>query len=294
MFANPKGSMGMKKQTLFAFIVLVMAAVPALGQKIEIQAPGRAAITRVGTALNHLTVIELSEPVMSVAAGSQAFKVEWRDNKVFVEPTEPNASTNLFIWTKSGRLNYELEPAGEVAQMDFAIDQPPIRLPAIKTPAAVADPPSRKTDDESALLGGTPVQISTYKAERNRVQLLIKDLFREDDRLFIRYAVENSTNRAYEIGTPQVFLLDSPRGPKSLMYQRHLQLTDSEAGKIESVRQVSLDVIHGETRSAHVKPGEETVGIVEVRAPAGGRSATVLRLVLTDKSQGQITATLVL
>jgi hypothetical protein len=284
----------MKKQTLFAFIVVVMAAVPVLGQKIETQAPGSAAITCVETALNHLTVIELSEPVLSVAAGSQAFKVEWRENKVFVEPTEPNASTNLFIWTKSGRLNYELEPAGEVAGMDFAIDQPPIRPTPIKTPVAVPDPPGRERAIEYALLEGKPVRMSAYKAGRNRVQLLIKDLFQRDNRLFIRYAVENSTNHVYEIGTPQVFFLESPRGPKSLIQQRNSQLTDSEAGKIGSIRQVSLEVIHKELRSPQVKPGEETVGIVEVKVPAADRGATVLRLVLPESKQGQITATLVL
>jgi hypothetical protein len=284
----------MKKQTLYIWIVLVMAAVPALGQKIETQAPGRAAITRVETALNHLTVIELSEPVMSVAAGSQVFKVEWRENKVFIEPTEPNVSTNLFIWTKSARLNYELEPAGEVTGMDFAIDQPPIRPPAIKAPATVADPPARQSVDESALLGGKPVRMTMYKARKDHVQLLIKDLFERDGRLFIRYAVENSTNHAYEIGPPQVFFLEAPRGPKRLIQQHNSQLTDSEARKIKSNRQVSLAVIHKELQSAQVKPGEETVGIVEVKVPAAGRRATVLRLVLTDKSQGQITATLVL
>jgi hypothetical protein len=284
----------MKKQTLFAFVVLAMTAVPVLGQKIETQAKGSAAITRVETALNHLTVIELSEPVLSVAAGSQAFKVEWRENKVFVEPTEANVSTNLFIWTKTGRLNYELEPAGEVAGMDFAIDQPPTPPPVIKTPATEADPPPHKTVDDSALLGGKPVWMSAFKAKRNTVQLLIKDLFQQDGRLYIRYAVVNLTNRAYGIGTPQVFLLESPRGPRGIIAQRDSQLTDSEAAKIESVRQVSLDVIHGETRSAQVKPGEETVGVVEVKPPAAGRGATVLRLVLADKNHGQITATVVL
>ena len=144
----------MKKQALFASIVLVVAVGSVMGQKIETQASNGAAITRVQTALNHLTVIQLSEPVMWVAAGSQAFKVEWRENKVFIEPTEPNASTNLFIWTKSGRLNYELEPAGEVAQMHFAIDQPPIDPPTSKAPAAVADPPGRQSVDESAALLG--------------------------------------------------------------------------------------------------------------------------------------------
>ena len=72
--------------------------------------------------LNHLTVIEVVEPVVEVAAGSPSFKVEWRENKVFVQPTEADAATNLFIWTASQRLNYELEPAGSVGAMDFAVD----------------------------------------------------------------------------------------------------------------------------------------------------------------------------
>src|SRR5438128_6950758 len=158
----------MKKQALFASIVLVVAVRSAMGQKIETQASNGAAITRVQTALNHLTVIQLSEPVMWVAAGSQAFKVEWRDNKVFIEPTAPNASTNLFIWTKSGRLNYELAPAGTIAQMDFAIDQPPPDPPAPKAlgtssgQAAAADPPSHATVATEGLLGGKPVRLTSY------------------------------------------------------------------------------------------------------------------------------------
>ena len=43
---------------------------------------------RVETALNHLTIIELSEPITMVAAGSPAFKIERRENKVFIQPLE--------------------------------------------------------------------------------------------------------------------------------------------------------------------------------------------------------------
>jgi hypothetical protein len=283
----------MKNHTLYAFIVLIVAAGPALGQKIETQPPSGPVITRVQTALNYLTVIQLSEPVTSVAAGSQAFKVEWRENKVFIEPTEPSVSTNLFIWTKSGRLNYELEPAGEVAQMDFAVDQPPIDPPHSMTPAAVAEPAHDPSMDVPALLGGKPVRISAYKAGGNRVQLLIKDLFQRDDQLFIRYAVENSTNHCYEVATPQVLFLDAPRGPRRLVQQHGTQLTDSEAGKIESKGQVPLPIICKEVRSVRVKPGEETVGVVGVKIPVAGDGATVLRVVLPDDGHGHPTATLV-
>ena len=284
----------MKKQMLYALIVLVAAALPAFGQKVVTQKPGSTAITRVETALNHLTVVELAEPVLSVASGSQAFRVEWRQNKVFIEPTEASVSTNLFIWTKSGRLNYELEPAGQVAQMDFAIDQPPVAPPAIKALAAKRDPSSREKRMEAALLDAKPVQMSDYKAQWNRVQLLIKDIVRGDGRLLIRYAILNSTNRLFEIANPQVLLLESPRSPISLIPQRNSQLPDSEAVRIESNGQIALDVIHQEVETGKVKPGEEAVGIIEVKAPASGQGPTVLRLVLPDNTNGEISATFVL
>src|SRR5438309_1766394 len=98
-------------------VALVVLGAPAKAKKIETEKPDRNRIVHVQTALNHLTVIEVGEPVTTVAAGSSAFKIEWRENKVFVQPTEPNLATNLFIWTASGRLNYELEPASAVDQM---------------------------------------------------------------------------------------------------------------------------------------------------------------------------------
>src|SRR5262245_25215576 len=93
-------------------------------QKIETIPAGRDQIVRVETALNHLTVIELSEPIVMVAAGSPAFKIERRENKVFVQPLEEGASTNLFIWTAAHRYSYELAPAENLTATHFAIDHP--------------------------------------------------------------------------------------------------------------------------------------------------------------------------
>src|SRR5215467_15770395 len=92
-------------------------------QRIETQYPDRNKVTRVATAVNHLTVIELAEPVTLAAAGSPSFKIERRENKVFIQPLEEGAATNLFVWTNSGRLNYELVPAASVETMHFVIDQ---------------------------------------------------------------------------------------------------------------------------------------------------------------------------
>src|SRR5205814_6913252 len=104
-------------------IITAFAVLAVFGQKIETQKADRMKITRLATTQNHLSILEFNEPVKEVAVGSSNFKVEWRENKVFVQPLEPDAATNLFIWTASGRQSYELIPAGSVDEMHFAIDE---------------------------------------------------------------------------------------------------------------------------------------------------------------------------
>src|SRR5438128_12665429 len=104
-------------QTMATTLLMLILAVPL--QRIETQYPDRAKVTRVETAMNHLTVIELSEPVTLAAAGSPSFKIERRENKVFIQPLEEGVTTNLFVWTTSGRCNYELVPAASVDTMHF-------------------------------------------------------------------------------------------------------------------------------------------------------------------------------
>lgn len=160
---------------------------PVRGQKIEIQKPDRNRIVHVETALNHLTVIEVGEPVTTVAAGSSAFKIEWRDNKVFIQPSEPNVATNLFIWTVSGRFNYELEPAGAVEQMDFAIDQPSVHVAAAPARAAKpAEASAREAVATDELLGGKPIRLEKGKEPRGRVVVLLKDVFQRENEVLIR------------------------------------------------------------------------------------------------------------
>ena len=283
----------MRKQTILVLIVSLALAWPLAGQKIEMQPQGETTITRVETALNHLTVIQLAEPVVSVAAGSQAFKIEWRGNKVFIEPTEANASTNLFIWTKAGRLNYELEPAGRVAQMDFAVYQRKIDHPVPK-PMPATHSRGQAAVDNAFLLGGQPVRMTSYRTGRNRVQLLIKDLFQNQDRLYIRYVIVNSTKRVYEIGKPEVFCLESPHGPKRILDRRGSQLTRGEAKQIRSARQTPVEVMDQEMRARKVGPDQQTVGVLGVKLPPAGNAPRVFRLFLPANGHEQVETLLVL
>ena len=150
----------MKRLSIILIITAFLAAwIPLLAQKIERETSDRTQIIHLRTALNHLTVIELRESVTQVATGSQSFKVEWRENKVFVQPTEADASTNLFIWTASGRQSYELVSAESVDQMHFAIDEEPTK-PVAKREDPPQPPPLIEQPKVPAamLMESTPVR----------------------------------------------------------------------------------------------------------------------------------------
>jgi hypothetical protein len=254
--------------------------------------PDSSRIVQVWTAMNHLTVIEIGEPVTNVAAGSSAFKIEWRDNKVFIQPTEPNMATNLFIWTASGRLNFELEPAGAVDQMDFAIDHPPIPPAAHEMAAKPSSPPEGVTADP--LLGGRPIRMEGLKEPKNRVVVLLEDVFeREDNETFIRYAIRNNSKERYRVGTPSVFALNVS-SPLRSRVRSNLQLTDADAGQIDRDGQKPVIVVAGRTRSSSVEPGQETVGVVGIMLPVERGVPIVLRLVFPSDGRDPPTATLVL
>src|SRR5437667_6039590 len=149
--------MGENNMQTIATLLMFVLALPL--QRIETQYPDRAMVTRVETAMNHLTVIELTEPVTLAAAGSPSFKIERRENKVFIQPLEEGASTNLFIWTSSGRWNYELVPAASVETMHFAVDQEMASAETTHGPAAsAADSRSSHAFAEEMLLSAKPIR----------------------------------------------------------------------------------------------------------------------------------------
>src|ERR1700730_2225459 len=133
------------RRLLIGTRALTLTFPPLPPQKSATETPSRERVVRVQTAMTHLTVIEVAEPVTTVAVGSpQAFKVERRENKVFIQPLQDGTATNLFIWTATTRLNYELVPAiSDASQMDFAIDyrQPPRQSELQPTPSKPAAEP---------------------------------------------------------------------------------------------------------------------------------------------------------
>jgi hypothetical protein len=264
----------MNRVVVVTLALLAVAVGPARAQRIETETSDRTRIVHLKTELNHLTVIEVSEPVVQVAAGSPSFKVEWRENKVFVQPTETDATTNLFIWTANQRLNYELEPAGSVANMDFAIDQAPVHIAPLKPTNSPAPAPSI-TD---LLLAGQPVRLPSGRQHGSKsVEVWISDLYEKDGNLLIRYAVSNHGSQPYTVRTPEVFQLDGVRSPQSLYGLVNSQLADEQVAKLKIKQQVPVRIVDGQLQSQQIAPGEQAVGVVALQLPSS-EQPRILRL----------------
>lgn len=275
------------KQAWSILALLVIVATPLVGQKIEIETSDGTQVMHLKTALNHLTVIELREPVIQVATGSQSFKVEWRENKVFVQPTEADAATNLFIWTASRRLNYELEPAGAVSAMDFAVDQPPVQ---VEKPKPVNTPP--QPSPVEMLLAGKPIRLEAAKPSMRPVEVVFHDLYERNGRVLIRYSVQNHGDHAYDVTTPQVYELTGARYPQSLYGLVNSQLGDRESARLTVRQQTPVSVLEGRVCSSHLSPGQETVGVVALRLPPN-TEPTVLRFDFANNDRDPVTAVMV-
>jgi hypothetical protein len=276
------------KDCVFGLLALVLA-IPV--QRIELQPADRAVVKRVETAMNHLTVIELAEPVTLAAAGSPLFKIERQGNKVLIQPIEEGVSTNLFIWTNSGRFTYELVPAQSIETTHFAIDQQ-AELPAQPAEVKPANNPATLADE--ILRFGNPIRNAAPRSFVQQPEVVISDVLQKADRLLIRYTIQNFTTHPFTTRRPEVYIVESPRSPVSLHAYRFTQLEPRVAAGIrdEGVRLVpSTD----STFSEVVEAGHHKSGILSLNPIEQGSTPAVLRLVFpSDSSTAPISVTVVL
>jgi hypothetical protein len=276
-------------------ILCVLTVLPLAGQRIETQKPDRNKVVRVETAMNHLTVIEVTEPVTMAAAGSPAYRIERRENKVFIEPLEEGVSTNLFLWTSSTRLSYELVPATSVERMHFAIDQQLPETPVAQLRSAplitpVGDGAPKAALGPTLLLESDPVRVMGMIGAEDRVGVVIRDVYRNGGELFIRYAIQNGSKAVYEPGTPRAYALTAPRSTTSLYSLSNTQLGAPYDAKLRSKGRTALEVVRSELQSDRVMPGKHAVGVVSIKLPQDATAPAVLRL----SFQSDLAATLVL
>jgi hypothetical protein len=285
----------MKWVTSFSLLG-TFTAVSVMAQKLETQKLDPTAVMRVETSKDHLTVIELRDPVTMVAVGNQsAFLVERRENKVFVKPTEDGAQTNLFIWTNAGRYAYELTPAHAVEQMHFAIDQAPTAAKVNLQPEGAEREPQAAGPSlpQEMLTHARPILVYGERETEGRVEISLRDLFRKDNRLYLRYAVVNHSAKAYQPSQPAVWQLTGLRSAQSLIPLRDRQLGEKFSRTLRADRSVGLRVIDGE-QSAQVAAGGDGIGWVVLEEPkATTEEPAILKFRFAADARGEVDAMLV-
>ena len=241
-------------------------------------------VTRVETALNHLTVLEFHEPVTMAAAGSSDFQIERQDNKVFVKPTKTGASTDLLVWTQSRRFAYELETTPEVKNMNFAID------------AAIPAPPSAVTSSADeladmmltrAFLGAVAIK-NKQTDSHDQISVRVEQIFRTRSTTYIHYSVENSGKTTYQLATPVGFELKPFHSPISLASFAHTQLDERAVKKLGRAELQPLIIARSENEQEEIQPGSSTEGVVAIRQDL--KSPCAVQLVF----DGELKATFVM
>jgi hypothetical protein len=267
-----------------------------LAQKLEIQPADTTKVVRVETATDHLTVIEVGDPVTMVAVGNQgAFTVERRENKVFVKPVEEGVRTNLFVWTTASRFAYELVPASSVEQMHFVIDQQ--RAPVATSLSAQPE------NDAAAKAIGLPAEMLTEAAPillagkrdmEDRVEITLHDLYRKRNRLYLRYSIINHSSHDYQPTRPAARQLIGVRSSQSLISLREQQIDERIVRSLRARSSVPLNVVEaGEPEL--MRTGDRGFGWLAVDEPdATVGEVSLLRIEFAADVKGTVEAVLVL
>ena len=261
------------KRYLAFILIYSVCTITSAGQQAETTA---SKVNHIATALNHLTVLEFQEPVTLAAAGSADFQIERQDNKVFVKPLKSGASTDLFVWTASRRFSYELEPAGEVKDMNFAIDNPVI------TAKPAVDPPLQMEQIADmlltrAFLGMEPVDHTGISVLKDQVGLRIEQVLRTKNTLYIQYALDNQGKAPYHIGAPTVYRQQIIASEISLPALEHHQLDPQTIRRLGDTKTIPWPIAHADSTPQDVLPGESARGVVTIRQDV--ESPVVLEIV---------------
>lgn len=277
----------MKRALIF---VLTMYAVVTAADEPKVSQPAPDEVIHVATALDHLTVLEFGEPVTMAAAGSPAFQIERHEDKVFIKPLKAGVSTDLFVWTASRRFAYELEPPGEVKNMNFAVDS---HIPTIK-PAPDSKEQMNDIADmmfTRAFLGAERVDSTSIRDAKDRITVRIEHVFQSRNTTYIHYSIRNHSTRPYRVTTLQVTEAIAPEASISIQSLRRMQLDGQMLHKIGKLRERQLTLAKAEVQKEDIQPGEETRGVIALRETVAGPS--ILQLKFGPEGSHPVQATMV-
>lgn len=283
------------KPALVPLLATLLAGGAASAQSITHQNVNPDRVTRVATALDHLSIVEMPEPITMAAVGSSAVQIEWHANRIFIKPLRPGEATNLFVWTEHTRSSYEILAPGQIANAAFVIDQ-------TQTPNIASAPTPKITEDEiqkaadvligQTLLQSAPVTATGIKPAKDRVDLRINEVVRDRDSVYVRYSISNRGKRPYRIADPNVFSLLPARGNDVLAALRDVQISDVALTQFEGTTTSQVPVRSARVNVRDVVPGATVEGVVSFKKI--GTQPEIYQFLFSNDGSHRVEATAVL
>lgn len=229
-------------------------------------------IPHIHTALNHLTVIDLGEPIQLIAAADpDSFQIERAADKVLLQPLKDSASTNLILWTASRQISYELDAPGDVAKMNVLVRNLP---PSTR---ANADAPTAKERQQiadvatiQAILDARDIVIDQpIKTSAPCVSASFVRVLRTSEGTYFQYEIVNHSTAPFRVTTPSVTRLSPSQTPVSLLALRNHQLSTQTLGSFKAKSDGTAATVAGRSMQVDVPAGSSTTGYVLIPTYSG-------------------------
>jgi hypothetical protein len=229
-------------------------------------------IPHIQTALNHLTVIELGEPVLKVEIADRvAFEVERYNDQVSLTPLKSDVATNLFIWTSTREISYEIDPAGDVSKMNVVIRNTPPQPHASIASTSKPEPNEEQMQKVASLaltqglMGSKDIAQASRKSPIDGVFVALEQVYRGSDQVYIRYSITNLSKVPFRLTTPDVSQPEPTQEPISIVSLRDHQLSAQTFASFKVKPGTAVPVATAESQEKDLAPGRRTTGVISIR-----------------------------
>ena len=236
--------------TLTSFVLSACGFLPVLGQtRVEV----------IATALHHVSVVQVPEPVENVALGTSMVHVEWHGNSVLIEPQKAGIDTNLVVFTHRTTYLYEIAAAAEPTNMSYLVKEsapPPPPPPPIPSPAAVQREHDRLFS--SILLKTQAINSTKLKPRKHTVVVRIVEVTEDENNYYVRLSATNGSTHQYRLQNPTAQKIDPAFGASAAYASVHCQLSQDEFNKFRNY-QITPLTSHGSTLEITDMPPDTTM-----------------------------------
>jgi len=258
--------------------VIAALAIGAISLAAAAQTTTFTETPHIHTTLNHFTVIDPGEPIsMFALADHSSFALERNGDKLFIEPLRENAATNLFIWTPTRQLIYEIDPAGDLAKTDMLVRIPPPGHPVQQGAMTAAAEENRRQlsmqAQNDAVMRSESITLDDQKQQPGEIAVRVEEVLRLKDQLLIRFSLRNQSSDPFRVTMPDVFQPHPTETPISLLSLRDHQLNQQTASRFKATKGSPIDVIQAAVLAPNLEPGQATTGVITIgggehKAPA--------------------------